>query len=88
MAGRAPRVRIDRCQVIEGEKGYYDVVIEGFGLRPAITPPRIVVGGVPLEGVRFEEGGRRATGVLREQPRDYQVTVDLGYARAEGEANL
>jgi hypothetical protein len=84
LASREPRVRVDRCVVKEGKKRSYDVVIEGFGLLPAITPPHITVGGVALEQARFEQGGRRVTGVLRDPPKDDQVIVDLGYARAEG----
>ena len=88
LASRKPQVRVDRCVVTEVEKGNYDVVIEGFGLRPAITPPHITVGGVPLEQAKFEQGGRRVTAVLRNRPKDDQFIVDLGYARAEGHARL
>jgi hypothetical protein len=86
LASRKPRVRVDRCVVTEREKGHYDVMIEGFGLLPAITPPRIAVGGVLLEQAMFEKGGRRVTGVLRDRPKNDQVIVDLGYAHAEGYA--
>jgi hypothetical protein len=85
LAARKPHVRVDRCVLTDGEKGTYQVTIEGFGLLPAITPPRITVGGVPLEQVRVEHGGRRLTGVLSTQPRGTEVIVDLGYARADGE---
>jgi hypothetical protein len=86
LAERKPRARIDRCEVAQDEKGRYMVVVEGFGLVPAVSPPQITVGGVPLEEIRYEKGGRRLSGVLREPPRDGRVVVDLGYAQATGEA--
>jgi hypothetical protein len=49
------------------------------------VPPRITVGGVALEA-DFEPGGRRVTGVLHSSSKDGHVIVDLGYARAQGEA--
>jgi hypothetical protein len=87
LASRKPQVRVDRCVVTENEKGYRDVVIEGFGLLPAVTPPLITVGGVTVELARFEQGGRRVTGIVRVRPSDGRVIVDLGYARAEGYAS-
>lgn len=84
LASRKPQVRVDRCIVVESEKGYRDVVIEGFGLLPAISPPHVTVGGAALEFAKFEQGGRRVTGIVRDRPKDDQVIVDLGYARAEG----
>ena len=87
LAARAPRVRVDRCTVTERGDGYhYEVVIEGFGLRPAISPPLVTVGGVTLERPRFEPGGRRVTGQLPGRPRDGYVVIDLRYARWEGRA--
>lgn len=86
LAARRPQVRVDRWVIAEGEEGYYDVVIEGVGLLPAITPPHITVGGVTLENATFEQGGRRVTGVLRELPKAERVVVDLGYMRTEGYA--
>ena len=82
-AERKPRLRIDSSVLSEGEKGYYDVVIEGIGLLPALTPPHITVGGVTLEQAKFEQGGRQVRGVLRERPKDDKVVVDLGYASTE-----
>lgn len=88
LAERKPQVRVDRSMVSEGEKGYYDVVIEGVGLLPAITPPHIVVGGVTLEQAKYERGGRQVTGVLRAPPEDDKVVVDLGYVSAEGRLEI
>ncbi len=84
LASCQPQVRIDRAAVTQVQKGQYDVVIEGFGLRPAITPPAITVGGAPVEQLKFESGGCRVTGVLRTRPVDDRIIVDLGYARATG----
>jgi hypothetical protein len=86
LASRKSQVRVDRCVVTQGEKGYRDVVIEGFGLLPAATPPHITVGGVTLELAKFELGGRRVTGVVRDRPKNDEVIVELGYARFEGSA--
>lgn len=84
LQSRRPMTRLDRCVATEEAAGVYRVVIDGFALMPAVVPPRIVVGGVPLEDVHFEVGARRITGVLRDRPRDEHVLLDLGYARAEG----
>jgi hypothetical protein len=84
LAARAPRVRIDAVTMAAADKGEYGVVIEGFGLRPAVTPPTITIGGVRVEELKFEAGGRRATGVLRSPPSGDDVLVDLGHARATG----
>jgi hypothetical protein len=86
LAAYQPQVRIDRAAVTQAQNGQYDVVIEGFGLRPSVTPPAITVGGAPVEQLKFESGGRRVTGVLRARPVDDHVIVDLGYARAIGRA--
>jgi hypothetical protein len=39
-----------------------------------------------MEQAKFEQGGRRVTAVLRNRPKDDQIIVDLGYARAKGHA--
>jgi len=88
LASRKPRVRVDRCRMERAAAGGYHVVIEGFGLQPAFSPPQIAVGGVPLEGATFATDGRRVTGILRESPEGRQVVVDLGYAIAEGTADV
>ena len=84
LASRKPHVRVDRCVVTASDKGDFEVVIEGFGLLPAITPPRITLGGKTLQRTKFELGGRRVTGIVRERPVNNRLVVDLGYARAEG----
>ena len=84
LASRKPKVRVDSVVVRTGSSGKYEVTIEGFGLRPAISPPRILVGGVLLEEATFERDGRTVKGVLRYRPKNQQVLVDLGYASAEG----
>lgn len=84
LTARAPTVRIDRCVVQQDEKGVYRVEIEGFGLRPAISPPSVTVGGQELEEWTWEPGGKRVSGILRGRPADDRVVVDLGYARTEG----
>jgi hypothetical protein len=84
LASRKPKVRVDSAVVRTGKGGKYEVIIEGFGLRPAISPPQILVGGVLLEEATFARDGRTVTGVLRHRPKNQQVLVDLGYASAEG----
>lgn len=79
-AERRPRVRVDRCVVTKSVEGSFEVTIDGFALMPAIVPPMVTVGGVPLERMEFELGGRRITGVLPEEPESRRVVVDLGYA--------
>lgn len=85
-ASRTPQVRLDRVIVKKGGEGQYgfEVAIEGFGLLPALSPPQVTVGGVPVAQLTFATDGRRAAGVLRERPANPQVVVDLGYAHAEG----
>ena len=84
VAARRPRVRVDRCLVRAGAEGTFEVVIEGFGLVPAFSPPHITIGGVLLERMRVEQGGRRLTGTLAARPRGTAVEVDLGYIRTVG----
>ena len=86
LASRGPTVRLDRAVVRTGRNGTYEVTIEGFGLRPAISPPHITVGDVPLEEASFSKDGRTVTGVLRDRPKNQHVAVDLGYAVAQGDA--
>jgi hypothetical protein len=89
-ASRRPHVRIDRAIVRKGGKGQYgfELVIEGFGLLPAISPPQVTVGGILVAQPTFATDGRSVTGALRERPANPQVVVDLGYARAEGTATF
>ena len=88
LASRAPKVRVDRAVVRTGKTGTYEVTIEGFGLVPAISPPQITVGDVPLEETSFARDGRTVTGVLRDRPKHQHVAVDLGYAVAEGDVTV
>jgi hypothetical protein len=69
---------------MRGATGRYDVVIEGFGLTPAVSPPWVAVGGLRLEHASFARDGRRITGTLRDRPANHAVIVDLVFARAEG----
>ena len=78
-----PAPRIDRVLVSEAKGDLYEVVIEGLRLTPAISPPSITVGGLPLQQARFEPGGRRITGALYGPPKDERVALDLGYTRTE-----
>ncbi len=81
---RKPLLRIDRVHItsLGPEKGY-EVVIEGFNLRPSISPPSVRVGQVLAENLIFEKEGRVIRGLLREKPRDSSVVVDYGFAGAE-----
>ena len=77
-------IRLDSCTVEPlGEKRGYNAVIEGFNLHPAISPPRVTVGGVLLEDMQFEAKGRRIRGVLRKKPRSERVVVDYRFAQAK-----
>ncbi|HJQ33113.1 MAG TPA: hypothetical protein VJ866_13075 [Pyrinomonadaceae bacterium] len=83
LAERKHVIRLDSCAVEPlGEKRGYNAVIEGFNLHPAISPPRVTVGGVLLEEMQFQADGRRIRGVLRQKPRSGRVMVDYGFARA------
>jgi hypothetical protein len=82
-ASRATALRVDRCEVSRSaDKATYKVVIDGFNLHPAIAPPRVTVGSVRVEGLRFQPDGRRIEGVLKERPRPGPVVVDYRFARA------
>jgi hypothetical protein len=83
---RKVHLRVDGGQVEPGPHGSYNVTIEGFGLYPAIVPPRVVVGGVPAEQLQFRPDGRTIRGILRQRPSALKVVVDYGFARAEWEA--
>ena len=84
IAARKPQVRIDRCTVrkLEGDRGY-EATIEGFNLRQAISPPQVIVGGVPAEALTFEPDGKQLRVRLKREPGDDRVVVDYGFARAE-----
>jgi hypothetical protein len=93
MAERSPTIRIDRCTIepLQGDKGQeadkgYLVVIEGFRLHQAISPPRITVGKLVVESVTFRADGKQIRGVLRARPDDDRVRVDYGFAHAESRA--
>lgn len=89
-ASRKPWIRLDRAQVNPLAEGRgYEVVIEGFNLHPVISPPRVTVGGVLVERLKFQKDGRAVRGVLPRKPPSHLVVVDYGFARAElkGEDN-
>jgi hypothetical protein len=82
----APRawIRLDRVRVepLEDRSGYR-VIIDGFNLHRAISPPRVEVGGVPLQQLEFQRDGRCLRGVLAREPANPVTVVDYGFARAE-----
>jgi hypothetical protein len=80
---RKVRVRIDSYHVEERPDGGFEVLIEGFGLYGVIVPPKVTVGEIPMEQLRFEKDGRAIRGVLRNKPAKPGVVVDYGFARAE-----
>jgi len=84
MAARRPRIRLDGCtlEALPQGKGYA-VVIDGFNLHQAISPPLITVGGVQLELAKFRRDGKQIRGVLRKKPDGEHVEVEYGFARAE-----
>lgn len=77
-AARAPRFRIDRCELKRG-KGGYTLVVEGIGLRPAVSPVSVTVGGKPVTDMRFQPDGRQMTAALEKAPKDRNVVIDLGH---------
>jgi hypothetical protein len=81
--GRRAWIRIDKATASPAStRGVYDLVITGVNLHMAVVPPRILVGGVPLQQLSFEPGGERITGVLMGTPEDGSVSVDYGFASA------
>jgi hypothetical protein len=81
--GRRAWIRIDKATASPAStRGVYDVAITGVNLHMAVVPPRILIGGVPLQQLSFEPGGGRITGILRGTPEDGSVSVDYGFASA------
>jgi len=89
MAGRRPWIRLDGAEVAKATEGDYPiaVTIHGHNLKMAISPPRIEIGGVPLENISFEDGGKTIRGILSRMPEDDRVLVDYGFANDETKAN-
>jgi hypothetical protein len=89
MAGRKPGIRIDDVTIREMPeyRGCYQVRISGHNLRMAISPPRIEVGGVPLEDLTFDKDGRAVSGTLACKPESERVVVDYGFAREQSEVH-
>jgi len=85
MEGRGPWIRVDNAQIVEIPKlpGGYRVSISGHNLKMAISPPRILVGGVELENLEFNPNGKQITGTLSEKPESGEVTVDYGFASGD-----
>jgi hypothetical protein len=89
IAARAPIVRLDRYYVKpvsndnKRKKRSYEALIEGYNMHQAISPPRVTVGGVMLENIRFQDDGTAIRGTLSKRPRDRTVVVDYGFTRAE-----
>jgi hypothetical protein len=83
-AERKPWIRLDRYYMKpQTGKDTYEVVIEGFHLASAVSPPRITLGGVPVRGLKFKPDGRAVWGILSKEPANDVLVVDYGYARAE-----
>ena len=81
---REPWIRLDDVYVSEREDDdAYEVVIEGVNFRGTISPPRVTVGGLPLEDQSFASDGRSIRGTLPEEPDSLHVVVDYGFARDE-----
>lgn len=82
LEGRRPWIRLDDAQIVEDRErsGEFQVTISGHNLKMAISPPRVSVGGIELEHLSFEPGGKQITGVLRNKPGSDEVIVDYGFA--------
>lgn len=85
LEGRRPWIRLDEAQIEEDPErsGQYRVTISGHNLKMAISPPRISVGGVELENLSFDPGGKHITGTLPKKPESDEVTVDYGFAKGQ-----
>lgn len=82
--GRRPWIRIDACTVACNKNAApYPVKIEGFNLRPGISPPIVTVGGQPLRELEFALDGRSIKGVLTDVPKGTRCIIDYGIAVAE-----
>lgn len=81
---RMQKVAIHTARVEAVKSGKeYRVEIEGGNLWPAISPPRVTVGNVPLRDLRFGKEGTSLTGTLPRRPDGRKVVVDYGFARGE-----
>jgi hypothetical protein len=85
MAGRRPWIRLDGATIAErpDRAGAFQVRITGHNLKMAISPPRILIGGVELTSLSFDPEGKAITGTLSKKPESDQVTVDYGFATGE-----
>src|SRR5262249_43735626 len=79
-AGAPARLRDDNARV-RREKGEYAVLVKGFGLHNALSPPSLTVGGVPAEDLRFQPDGLALHGVLRLMPTDERTVLEYGFTR-------
>ncbi len=81
---RLIRLRLDQASIrpVFIPRGY-TVTIEGEHLYQAISPPRVTVGDIVLEGLRFSTDGRVLKGRLSAHPTSRRVIVDYHFDRAE-----
>lgn len=82
MEGRRPWIRVDGAQLGEAATpaGAYRVRISGHNLKMAISPPRILVGGVELTDLEFDPDGKHIAGTMSQEPDSDEVHVDYGFA--------
>lgn len=82
---RSNRLRVDECRIERGESGYRLVCL-GFGFVPALSPPRVALGGVVLKDIKYLEQGRRLEADFEQLPENRTVVLDFVYATATVEA--
>lgn len=74
-----PQPRIGRVTATRRLLGGWDLTVQGEHLVPLGGPGGVIIGGEPLEDVRFTP--KEITGRLRELPPTREVIVDTAVAR-------
>lgn len=69
--------RLTSCAVRPEPEHGFSVVIRGQDLYGGITPPRVIVGGVPVEDLVLAPDGTAMRGRLEKRPRSVRVTAQF-----------
>lgn len=77
-AERVPRFKIDSCK-LEPHKSGYQIIVDGIGLRPAISPMTVLVDGITETKFSFLPDGRQLKISLNRAPEIGDVELDFGY---------
>jgi len=82
-----PRIRIDSLELTTHPDGRgYLVVLKGYGLYRAITPPSLTVGGAHVQELQFQADGLLLRGVTPSKPATMHAILDYGFTRVESNA--